>query len=473
MQHFSEVLSFEGYSPAQFTLLLKLALERLQWQVSFNDKGEVVARVPASEWSWGEVISIQVYEQEALIVSKYVQWTLPLSNKNKQNVQALNNAIGFLQKRYDAGQLEAILPTLEIAMDVAIERPKAFTRGHYVMYGMGISMIAVFVIMVCSGVSLFAPDVDAVVSWGGNFWPLVMSGDYWRLFTCLFVHVGVLHLLLNLSALYVIGLHLEPLIGRWRFLLCFLLTGLAASTVSIWNNSSAVSAGASGAIFGLYGVFMSLLTTGVAGKKLRASLLGSMGLFVLVNLLYGLKDDVDNAAHMGGLVSGLVIGLLLAGEWKWMRLHLVFRTVAFMLPLLVTVPYLVRNQHKPEATRPAREVALVGRIQEMVTLDEEASWPIVSGSGKSDNQLAGEIERVSIPKWTEMSNILAGYNNTPLDSFNRKLHAVLTDYTQLRLKESALYIQKADDSLNFSPGELASIQSQVKSKQAAFLEIKW
>ena len=471
MQSYTQVLSYEGYTPTQFVLLVQLAMKRLQWRVQVNGELEVSGIVPAAGWSWGEVVTVQVYEREAWVTSKYKQWTLPLSDKHKQNIQAFNNAIAYVQTRYQPDVLaQAETDALLLDMDRLNEADPltgtAASQGtHYAMYGLGIGMIAVYVIMICLGVSPFKPDADTLFSWGSNFGPVVHAGQYWRLFTSLFVHAGLEHLLLNLAALYVAGLFLEPLIGRWSFLLAFLLTGWVASTTSIWWHTNTVSVGASGGVFGLYGVLLALLVTGVAGRQQRANLLGSVILFVVINLLYGLKEGVDNAAHMGGLASGLSLGLLMAGERHWKRLRLLWKTAGMVLPLLITVPYLLVNYQAQAASKPLEQVALVGRLQEIFLLDEAAEWPIASSSDKSANQLAGEVERVSIPKWTELSNILSSYDQVPLDSFNRKLHTLFTDYTKLRLRESALYIQQADDSLNFSPQELAALQEQIEQQK--------
>ncbi|HYH15739.1 MAG TPA: rhomboid family intramembrane serine protease [Flavisolibacter sp.] len=476
MQSYSEVLSYEGYTPEQFSLLVQLAMKRLQWRILMIADNEIKSVVPSSSWSWGEVVTVQVYEQEVWVTSKYKQWTLPLENKHQQNCQAFANVMAQLQYRYPADVLagaswEALLGEEE-KESVSLQANTSI-RANYAMYGLAIVIIAVFVTMLCRGVAAFDPNVDTLFAWGGNFAPAVFTGEYWRLFTSLFVHAGVSHLVLNLAALFVIGLHLEPLIGRGRFILCFLLTGLVAGTVSIWWHANTISVGASGAIFGLYGVFLSLLLTGAAGKQLKMNLLGSMVFFVVVNLVYGLKEGIDNAAHIGGLLSGLLLGGLLVVEWKQKRLRWLWRSIGVALPLLLTIPYLVYSQRTEVVTKPAGEVALVGRLQEIMTLDQKALWPIATADGKSVNQVAGEIERESIPSWTAVSNILAHYEQRPLDSFNRRLQLLLANYTRLRLKECALYIQRADDSLNFSPQELANVQEQVKERQKEIQQMKW
>jgi rhomboid protease GluP len=144
--------------------------------------------------------------------------------------------------------------------------------------------------------------------WGANFRPVTLAGGEWRLLTNVFLHIGIIHLLFNMYALLYIGLLLEPHLGRLRFAAAYLLTGIAASTASLYWHDMTVSAGASGAIFGMYGVFLAMLTTNFIEKSARKALLTSIAVFVGYNLMNGLKGGIDNAAHIGGLVSGLVIG---------------------------------------------------------------------------------------------------------------------------------------------------------------------
>jgi hypothetical protein len=107
------------------------------------------------------------------------------------------------------------------------------------------------------------------------------------------------------------GVYLEPMLGKTKYIIAYLVTGIFASLASLWWHSEGVnSAGASGAIFGLYGVFLSLLFTNLIPKQMRSSLLQSIGVFVVFNLIYGTKSGIDNAAHIGGLLSGLIIGFI-------------------------------------------------------------------------------------------------------------------------------------------------------------------
>jgi len=171
--------------------------------------------------------------------------------------------------------------------------------------------IAVFLLMVIMGLGFIYFKGDDLLTWGANYGPLTENGEWWRLLTCTFLHGGIMHLFANMVGLWFIGILLEPRLGRIKYLSAYLLTGILASLTSIWWNDSTVSVGASGAIFGLYGVFLALLLTKVYSTNFTKSFLVSTLIFVGFNLLNGLTGGIDNAAHIGGLLSGFVIGLVL------------------------------------------------------------------------------------------------------------------------------------------------------------------
>src|SRR5690606_16198086 len=129
--------------------------------------------------------------------------------------------------------------------------------------------LIVFLVMVLSGVDIFNPTGEDLVKWGANFEPYTLIGQWWRLLVCCFLHIGIVHLLFNMYALIYIGLLLEPYMGRLRFLAAYIFAGIIASMVSVLWNDYIISAGASGAIFGMYGVFLALLTTNFLNKHAR------------------------------------------------------------------------------------------------------------------------------------------------------------------------------------------------------------
>lgn len=171
----------------------------------------------------------------------------------------------------------------------------------------------VFVLMVLGGVHILTPDTASLIQWGANFGPKTLGGEWWRLLTSTFLHIGIIHILFNMSVLWDVGRFMEVQIGSLRLGVVYVFSGLLASLASLAWNSFAVSAGASGAVFGVYGSLVALLlrARGVPSAALKG-LQRSALTFLVFNLAFGLVvEGIDMAAHVGGLVAGCLFGLAL------------------------------------------------------------------------------------------------------------------------------------------------------------------
>ncbi len=176
--------------------------------------------------------------------------------------------------------------------------------------------VAVFVAMMLAGVSMLDnPSGQDLVHWGANFGPLTVSGQWWRLLTCVFVHGGLLHIGFNMWCLWDLGRLAESVYGHWTFAAVYLICGLAASVASVIWYPAVLSVGASGAIFGIAGALISSFYLGEFSLP-RAAISGtlrSVVVFVGYNLFFGaVIAHIDNAAHIGGLLIGLLLGALIA-----------------------------------------------------------------------------------------------------------------------------------------------------------------
>ncbi len=139
---------------------------------------------------------------------------------------------------------------------------------------------------------------------------LIAAGEWWRLLTPMLVHGGPLHLFLNMYILYIYGPHVEQAFGTVRFVLMFLIAGFMGSAFSYAFPPDQASVGASGAIFGVVGVLVVYLFNRRRSRFMAAYLRG-MGFFVIANLVLGFLPglNIDNFAHIGGLVGGVLLGL--------------------------------------------------------------------------------------------------------------------------------------------------------------------
>jgi rhomboid protease GluP len=184
-------------------------------------------------------------------------------------------------------------------------------QGYFITPLLIYANIGIYLLMAIMGLGFISFKGPDLLQWGANFGPLTTGGEWWRLLTSTFLHGGLMHLLANMYGLLFVGIFLEPLLGRVTYLTAYILTGILASLASIWWYDATISVGASGAIFGLYGIFLALLFTKVFSPDFAKTFLISTAIFVGFNLLMGLTGGIDNAAHIGGLLSGFVVGLIL------------------------------------------------------------------------------------------------------------------------------------------------------------------
>ncbi len=184
-------------------------------------------------------------------------------------------------------------------------------RGDHFISSILINInLLVFLYLVFSGINVISATPKELLELGGSRRSEVLNGEYSRLFTSTFLHAGIVHILMNLVAIGIICSLIEPILGRWQTLIAYLISGVGAGLVSVCWYENTVSVGASGAIFGMMGVMTALLIT-KKDKGLKGIYLLILGLYGGLSLLLGLSGGVDNAAHIGGLLTGLLIGLLI------------------------------------------------------------------------------------------------------------------------------------------------------------------
>jgi rhomboid protease GluP len=177
--------------------------------------------------------------------------------------------------------------------------------------------ILVFLVMVLRGVPLMNPSPAQLLPFGADFGPFTLGGQPWRILASNYVHIGLVHIFFNMWCLWNLGRLVERILGGWTYFLVYTACGIAGSLASLWVHPTAVGAGASGAIFGLAGALITALYLGklpYPGQMLRG-LMRSLLSFAGYNLFFGaVVPGIDNSAHIGGLVMGLVIGALLARQ---------------------------------------------------------------------------------------------------------------------------------------------------------------
>ncbi len=192
-----------------------------------------------------------------------------------------------------------------------VQRQSNISLTHIIF---GANVMVFIAMVIASGPSLdFTGQVS--VHFGANFGPYTLSGDWWRLLTYMFLHGGPLHIAMNMWCLWNLGTLCESLYGRWTYAAIYLITGVAGGLASVAWNPRVLSVGASGAIFGLAGALIASFYLGefsLSGISIKGTL-SSLLSFAAFNLFLGsLIPGIDIACHVGGLVSGLILGALIA-----------------------------------------------------------------------------------------------------------------------------------------------------------------
>ena len=189
-------------------------------------------------------------------------------------------------------------------------RESTITLTH-VLFG---ANLAVFVAMILAAQSLDFPG-QIVIHFGANFGPYTLTGEWWRLVTYMFLHGGIMHIFFNMWCLWDLGRLCESLYGRWTYAAIYFTTGIAGGLASLAWNPRTLTVGASGAIFGLAGALIASFYLGEFSLPRIAisGTLRSLVIFAVFNLfLGGFFGGIDNACHIGGLVSGLGLGAVIA-----------------------------------------------------------------------------------------------------------------------------------------------------------------
>ena len=315
--------SFPGQTAEQLLLFAYGTFLELGWTPKYAGPHAIVGYTPRSWKKYDDEILVEANGEIVSVTSNMIHnETFDVTGKNKKHISDFMEAFEKVRssgpKPGWATAIENLrtqtVQTVNEEAKQAEEIDKVMKRSGtnlYVTYGIITINVVVFILMAIDGAGIFGVNAMVHIDWGSNYSTLTLSGDWWRLITSVFIHFGIFHLVMNTYALYMAGVYLEPMLGKTKYVAAYLATGVFASLASLWWHSEGVnSAGASGAIFGLYGVFLALLFTNLIPKQTRSSLLQSIGVFVVFNLIYGTTAGVDNAAHIGGLVSGLIIGFV-------------------------------------------------------------------------------------------------------------------------------------------------------------------
>jgi rhomboid protease GluP len=471
MPSYKQDFSLPGQNAGLLLNLAYGAVLQLGWTCRYSGDNTLVAYTPKSWKNNEQEILIETADNVLTVTSSLVYGeAFDMTGKNKKHVAEFIRAFEQIKSFHaqpnpawrealDKIRQETVVAAKEQAQSAAeVDKIMNLSAGsRYITYGIiGINVI-IFLLMAIGGVHLLNPESNDLIRWGANFKPLTMNGEWWRLISCVFVHIGIIHILFNMYALYSVGVYLEPMLGKIRYISAYLCTGVVASIASLWwHKQNIVSAGASGAIFGMYGVFLALLSTNLIPKQIRKSLLQSIGIFVVYNLVYGMKSGVDNAAHAGGLISGLATGYLYYLDLgKKVNIGKNVITAGVML-LTIAGTWLFLQKFSDDSVRFSQLFTEYSKQEEL------ALTPLRNTDNMTAAEFKNQLEKNSLPAWNKNYELIQQMERLRLPENLKEFLNNLKNYTGLRKEETELLIKAQDESEGSYNSELENVSQKIE-----------
>lgn len=208
-------------------------------------------------------------------------------------------------------------------------------KKYKITYTLIIINLIVYAVSAFLSQDIIDMDLETLVDMGALYGPFtVLNGEWWRLFTAMFLHSGMTHLLMNMFSLYLIGRGAEIYFEKKSYIILYIVSGLIGGLVSQYIHPVSVGIGASGAIFGVFGALAGFfLAFRERIKKQSKAFMKDFGIIIVINLVLGFSiPSVDVSAHIGGLIIGLIGGFMVSKNPKWVWIYLVIMvTMMFMM----------------------------------------------------------------------------------------------------------------------------------------------
>src|SRR5690625_3050698 len=216
-----------------------------------------------------------------------------------------------------------------------INRTFSYGKARVTFLLIFINLIIFFMLELNGG----STDIDTLIKYGAKYNPAIISGEWWRIISSMFLHIGALHLFMNMLAIYYLGTAVERIYGSTRFVVIYFISGIIGSLTSFAFNTH-IAAGASGALFGLFGA---LLYFGVIHKQLFYQTMGKSVIFILlINLFFVfLVPQIDMGAHVGGLIGGFIAAAIASLPYQKhsVTLHRMLGVISFLIIIIFLVRY--------------------------------------------------------------------------------------------------------------------------------------
>jgi rhomboid protease GluP len=450
-----ETIPLGDYNSDYYLTLMYHAMISRGWHVGYFDHDGIIAYTNISWPSYSEEVSARVKDNTVIVKSECVgyQGLFTDYGKNQQNLDLLFDEIIYVEQVHLKHNLEEstqeLIDSIPEKQFLSLEDPPMAgkeqlrwffspiipQKKYFVTPILVIINIAVYIttfiafnllLAYSSGHPFHLGPGETIYDklyllFGYDHRTEVLNGQVWRLVTSIFQHFSFAHLFFNMVALVYIGSLIECKLGRWNYLLMFLFTGIIASTASVAFHYTEISAGASGAIFGLFGILLALLSTDFYDRSARKALLISTAIFVGFNII-PVGEGIDHAAHFGGIISGYAFGWmayaglthknLFVKKWGIGVAGSVI-VIVFVSGSLVLLPhYQVRKYN-----------ALVEKMQNM-TMDLDSYFYARDDNGHyvtlARKEKLDSIEQIALPEVEKLKRLGPQFNKLVLPSKQEK-----------------------------------------------------
>lgn len=303
--------------------------------------------------------------------------------------------------------------------------------------------IVVMLLMMMNATSPFNPDVPSLIKFGGNYKILTVNGEWWRLITYQFVHYGIIHLFFNIIFLTIIAKLLEKVLGSWMFLFIYICSGIFGGLVSLYFQDYLVSVGASGSIYGMYGIFFIFMVTGVLHKNITKKYLIWLSLYIILEVLSSFySSDIDSFAHLGGFSFGIIAGIISMSYINDFQNQLKRNMVIIGILLLTissTIIYVSGAQSKL--------YDLDKQIQRFIRLEEEVNKVEYFRGNYTQYDASKVIDQELLPRWAELNLLVDSMIQPDIPEQMKYNISILKSY--IKVKQELLQMGKTyQDNVN-------------------------
>lgn len=315
----------EKFEKVFFNLLTKeLKFFMKDYYSNFHNENRWIALLNLEEVVVAAIVVKDVYEEvdfneareflsklldKPFILNLIILTSKGYTNHGESNYNKLIFSLKEKKVLYCSEGAKGFMPIVDYISNIDKKRKISF-KEHKVTYTIIIINILLFLIEAIKSRHLIYIDMYTLIQMGAKVNDLINSGEAYRLLTSAFLHGGIMHIFFNMSALNIIGREVEAVYGSKRYIVIYFISALGGSVFSYLFSPNSVSVGASGAIFGLLGAMLifGLKEKEKIGKRYVKNILETIGLNVLIGLTI---PNIDNFAHLGGLIIGLIAAFIL------------------------------------------------------------------------------------------------------------------------------------------------------------------